>query len=518
MHKIRIISVFVCLVAIAGMAMGDVRNPGATTSGASRYPTSTVPQGQYDSTNFQLGNDIVTGNVGGGKHFRGVVPYGSAYEFQGVQGSSNLNDFYRRAASVPQGGTQDYQPQTQRYYLPSTGVTSVEGPGGTSGLNMPRIETNPASSQINLAEPTLKKVELQQFGRVNQNLTNTRPLDRDLGEVKSGLEKYLQNIKTPAEDGTETTGLTEALQDAKAKTTFFEPLTAKPVTTIIGEPKPEPKEPSTKFQSRFEKPSEEETLTLTKEQPKQDMYSAMLEKIKKQFDEGIEAKRLEKLQLTEEEKLAAIEKQKQRQEQINKILNQRDAARNARMQEENKTEQELAQQEQEAAQEEIELPDTIKSFAVPDKDMFSVYMNQAEKFMKDGMFYKAADAYALASAYQNMNPLPYMGRSIALFAAGEYMSSSYYLNMSLRIFEEIALFKVSIKDFIGNEDIYNKRLNELMEIQIQSGSPEMRFLMAYIYYVDNQPGKALDAINDASTKLADDAAVQTLKQAILKNQ
>ncbi len=25
------------------------------------------------------GNDIVTGNVGGGKHFRGVVPYGSSY-------------------------------------------------------------------------------------------------------------------------------------------------------------------------------------------------------------------------------------------------------------------------------------------------------------------------------------------------------------------------------------------------------------------------------------------------------
>ena len=515
MRKIGTISVFACLAVLAGLVFGDVRNPGVTTSGVSRYPSSAVSKSQYDSSNFQLGNDIVTGNVGGGKHFRGVVPYGSAYEFQGAQGSSTLNDFYRRSAYVPQGSAQDYQPQTKRYYLPSSGVTSVEGPGGMSGLNMPRIETNPSSSQMNLAEPDLKKVELQQFGRVNQNLTNTRPLERDLGEVKTGLDKYLQNIKTPAEDGTETTGLTEALQNAPAKKTFFEPLTSKPITANKKEQAP--KEPLTKFQSRFEKPSEEETQAIKKEQPKQDMYSAMLEKIKKQFDEGIETKRLEKLQLAEDEKIAVIEKQKQRQEQINVILKQRDAAMRDKGREDNAA-QELLKKEEQQTQKEIELPDTIKSFAGAGKDMFSVYMNQAEQFMKNGMFYKAADAYALAGAYQNMNPLPYMGRSIALFAAGEYMSSSYYLNISLRIFEELALFKVSIKDFIGNEDIYNKRLTELGEVQIQSGSPEMRFLMAYIYYVDGQPDKAKEAINDASAKLEGDAAVQILKQAINKNQ
>ena len=517
MHKIVTISAFACLMVLVGLTTGDVRNPGVTSSSTSRYPSakSATSQSQYDSTNFQLGNDIVTGNVSGGKHFRGVVPYGSAYEFQGVQGSSTLNNFYRRAASVPQGNTQNFQNQTQRYYLPSTSVTSVEGPGGTSGLNMPRIETNPSSYQMNLAEPDLKKVELQQFGRTNPNIANMRPLERDLGEVKTGLEKYLKNIQTPAEEDTETTGLTEALQNAQAKTTFLEPLTAKPITTI--KEKQAPKEPITKFQSRFDKPSEEETPTLTKEQPKQDMYSAMLEKIQKQFSEDVETKRLERLQLTEDEKLAEMEKHKQRQEQINKILKQRDIVRSDRMEEEDKTAKELLEQE-EQTQDEVELPDTIKSFASAGKDMFNVYMNQAEQFMKDGMFYKAADAYALASAYQNMNPLPYMGRSIALFAAGEYMSSSYYLNMSLRIFEELALFKVSIKDFIGNEDVYNKRLSELGEIQIQSGSPEMRFLMAYIYYVDGQPDKAKDAINDASAKLADDAAVQILKQAIDKNQ
>jgi hypothetical protein len=131
MHKIVTISAFACLMVLVGLTTGDVRNPGVTSSSTSRYPSakSATSQSQYDSTNFQLGNDIVTGNVSGGKHFRGVVPYGSAYEFQGVQGSSTLNNFYRRAASVPQGNTQNFQNQTQRYYLPSTSVTSVEGPG-----------------------------------------------------------------------------------------------------------------------------------------------------------------------------------------------------------------------------------------------------------------------------------------------------------------------------------------------------------------------------------------------------
>lgn len=291
-------------------------------------------------------------------------------------------------------------------------------------------------------------------------------------------------------------------------------MTAKPVITTKEDQTP--KEPLTKLQSQLKKPSEEEkTPTHIKEEPKQDVYSAMLEKIQKQFSKDVETKRLERLQLAEDEKLAAIEKQKQRQEKIDEILKMRDSAMEARMQEEEASKQKESPIVKEGqAKEEIELPDTILSFAGDGKDMFSVYMTQAEKFMKDGMYYKAADAYSLASAYQNQNPLPYMGRSIALFAAGEYMSSSYYLNMSLRIFEELALFKISVKDFIGKDDVYNKRLGELAEIQIQSGSPEMRFLMAYIYYVDGQSAKALDAINDASEKLTDDAAVQILKQAI----
>jgi hypothetical protein len=66
----------------------------------------TVPQSSYQSGLFPSrnpintsGNRVITGNVGGGKHFRGIVPYNAISDFSGIVPSTTFDSFLRRSAS-----------------------------------------------------------------------------------------------------------------------------------------------------------------------------------------------------------------------------------------------------------------------------------------------------------------------------------------------------------------------------------------------------------------------------------
>ncbi|MGC9330174.1 MAG: hypothetical protein ACP5I1_21235, partial [Candidatus Hinthialibacter sp.] len=53
---------------------------------------------EYIKTYSAAGIDRITGNVGGGKHFRGSVPYDSATSFSAPQGSTQFDSFLRYSA------------------------------------------------------------------------------------------------------------------------------------------------------------------------------------------------------------------------------------------------------------------------------------------------------------------------------------------------------------------------------------------------------------------------------------
>lgn len=59
------------------------------------------------------GNDIVTGNVTGGKQFRGNVPYRNANEFRGNTSGGAIDDFIKQSSSAdPNGPGSSYRVQT----------------------------------------------------------------------------------------------------------------------------------------------------------------------------------------------------------------------------------------------------------------------------------------------------------------------------------------------------------------------------------------------------------------------
>jgi len=155
-----------------------------------------------------------------------------------------------------------------------------------------------------------------------------------------------------------------------------------------------------------------------------------------------------------------------------------------------------------------------KTFASYSQDKFNRYMLAGERYLKEGRYYLAADAYTLASVYKPENPLAYAGKSHALFAAGEYMSSALYLSRALTIFPEYARFKIDLISMVGDKDKLESRIADVKEWLTRSDSAELHFLLAYVYYQMDRPEEAKKSIDAAYAQMPDAPAVRALKDAI----
>jgi tetratricopeptide (TPR) repeat protein len=155
-----------------------------------------------------------------------------------------------------------------------------------------------------------------------------------------------------------------------------------------------------------------------------------------------------------------------------------------------------------------------KSFASYHDDKFNKNIRLAEYYMKQGKFYRAADAYTMATVYKPQDPLGYAGKSIAMFATGEYMSSSLFLAKTLEIFPEYAKVRVDIVAIIGDKDTVENRILEAREWFDRSQSGELAFLLSYVYYQMDRLEFARQAIGFAAQQMPDSQAVATLKKAI----
>ncbi|MFI4912772.1 MAG: tetratricopeptide repeat protein [Sedimentisphaeraceae bacterium JB056] len=143
----------------------------------------------------------------------------------------------------------------------------------------------------------------------------------------------------------------------------------------------------------------------------------------------------------------------------------------------------------------------FKSFAGYSDDKFNSYMKKAEDFMDEGEFYRAADAYSLASIFRREDPLVYAGQSLALLGAGEYMSSSYYLNKALMLYPDYIAVKVDLVEMLGDRDVLENRIVDIQRWMARSGAGELSFLLAYIYYQIEEPAWAKEELEKAADVL-----------------
>lgn len=167
---------------------------------------------------------------------------------------------------------------------------------------------------------------------------------------------------------------------------------------------------------------------------------------------------------------------------------------------------------------------THQSFVSFSNDKFNQHLIVGERYLKEGKYYRSADAYTLALIYKLEEPLAYAGKSHALFAAGEYVSSALFLSRAI-IAEskrcktkdcEVRQFLALIAKYLVfiDRDKLEDRVVDLEGWQQRSGSAELQFLLGYIYYQMGKLDAAREAIDGAYEKMPEEPAVIFLKKTV----
>jgi tetratricopeptide (TPR) repeat protein len=208
MNKNRLFIIVLILIAFSGHITSAVQNPSvANPAGVTTTPQSYLRSNLVDTSSpiDNSGNQIVTGNVRRGAHFRGDVPYSSTSSFNSSLGSSTLSSFMRDSAgsedfSSYRGSTAGSTSGTsyQPYYLPSSTVTTMSP--NNSGLSSQLNTSVNNGSQYVSGSQTLQSYEMQTEDQPAVSTWGTPAQTPTLWQLyNSGLAGAQSQYNTPSE-------------------------------------------------------------------------------------------------------------------------------------------------------------------------------------------------------------------------------------------------------------------------------------------------------------------------------
>ena len=489
----------------------------------STIPPSSRREGLIRSPNpiDGSGNLLVTGNVRAGRYFRGIVPYRAPTYFGATAPSSSLDSFLRDSA-----GSEDfdrynrysaYNPGYRPYYSPTQTVTTIT-PGYSGVIRPPAMNVGAYSAQPYLTGtlPLRRDAMLDPASAIS--LGRLRPMSMTPEEmeklISSEIAKYsparltdqqyqarVEQFKPDANQVSDKT--TELTKIPIGLDNYLLPSAAKKLNVNL------PVVPQ-RFETPTQKKQAEETAETPFDMPgppdldKQlDVYDQMkrqLDDLQKKLELALAAQQTEKV--AEGGKKPAEEQTQESPLAVSSGRSNRSLAGK------------LAEIDLSAARAGSILG-PYETFASFSQDKFNQHMRAGEQYLKQGRYYRAADAYTLASLYNPDDPLAYAGKSHALFASGEYMSSALFLSRALQIFPEYARFKIDIEAMVGDRDKLETRVVDVEEwLKRSGGAPELQFLLAYVYYQMGRPQPAKEAIDAAYEKMPEAPPVLALKKAI----
>ncbi len=154
----------------------------------------------------------------------------------------------------------------------------------------------------------------------------------------------------------------------------------------------------------------------------------------------------------------------------------------------------------------------FKSYEEFAKAKVDHYNKKAESFIKQGKFVEADSSYRLAWVYAGDDDDLFIKRAHVLLAAGDYMTSVYYLERAIKTDPSLAGKEIDLAAFIG--DKYQQRIDDLKKRYDFNRSPELALLMAYVYNQADQTEEAQKAIQAAKDTVAGSGSVEAIRNAI----
>ncbi len=136
--------------------------------------------------------------------------------------------------------------------------------------------------------------------------------------------------------------------------------------------------------------------------------------------------------------------------------------------------------------------------------------------MQRGDYSRAAEAFTLAAGYRPNDVRAYLGKGQALLATGQYLNSALFIGKAVELDLATTLQRTDLIQLLGGPDAFVTHFDELDKLIQAKGTPELRFLMAYIYYQMDRPQDARAAIDAAQRQAPTSIPIDLLRNAIYR--
>ncbi len=467
---------------------------GSPTTPPSAYGSHTIPS-RISESDFLIRNRIF-GNYDssflyGGDSLSAIPQYetGDIAEIY-----TPLSDFMRRTTSNLYGYRSTRQ--TQSYYIPPQ--TSAY----TTRDNQPTyaIPSRDYRTGLSASRPLQQSLSADDaYRRIQDDLFKALVPSRrrPLSSSPSRIQDYIEQTVQPELE-------TEKLEETQA----VEPKDESEYTHILEEYVDRPVEPVTPEDMDLLEDKVEDELEEKTPVEKRDATDPLLnleEELQKEIDR-IDPK-------TEEDKLQEQQELEKDDSLLNRFQNQRQQKQDQKTGETQEAETEAGP---DFSHKQAQKLRDGRTFEEHMEYKYQQYIKAGRQYLRDKLYYKAADAFVVADFYKADQADTLLGRSHALFAAGEYMSSAYYLQKAIAIDPDKALQQVDLVEILGSRDTYDNRVVDLTNWTNRTRAPELALLSSYVLYTSNKLEQAQAAVTIAGEKMEDSPELMKLKQVIDK--
>jgi tetratricopeptide (TPR) repeat protein len=154
------------------------------------------------------------------------------------------------------------------------------------------------------------------------------------------------------------------------------------------------------------------------------------------------------------------------------------------------------------------------SFTNYSQRQFCKYVNEAEYHLRSGDTRRALNAYTMASVYYPDDPLVDLGKSHALFAQGEFAGSALFLSRALEGLPAYGKVRLDLAGLLGGEQRLAEYIKQAETELRESPSVDLYIVLGYIYYQIGDLDSARGAIETARESRPDCPAVKVMREVI----
>ncbi|HUW81752.1 MAG TPA: hypothetical protein VMZ31_03005 [Phycisphaerae bacterium] len=156
----------------------------------------------------------------------------------------------------------------------------------------------------------------------------------------------------------------------------------------------------------------------------------------------------------------------------------------------------------------------VTSFAGGKDSVLNKQIRLAEELLAEGKFYLAADRYDVAHTVDPDNPLPLLGKGHALIGAGEYRTAVIALLQGIERFPDIARFQLDLRELLGADQLLDVRRADLENRLKDREDYELRFLLGYIEYYSGMPDFGLEHLAKAAADAPPESVIRRFVQLV----